>query len=582
MRYAKFKRNLKKEFNENYEENNKKKKISIWIKFIPAYVALILGFAIVIDRVSTDVYNKKYDDRITYYDDINYRPLEKISKKDYLDMATYNPRESFFESLLTGTRDYNGANIEPESDGVNIEPENYPGWGMSIPSNDTHFETNNQEEGIIEADIAKFDGKYCYYVSDNYLYIYDLNGTQVTKQFIFDDIIYSRTVNLQIYQNKIIVMTYRDVCIYLFENNSLIKLMTLESFFEDESRIIDNYLYVVQYKYYIEEEDLEDTLYSDMVSNCSRFYKIYKINLDTMESKSIVGTASNISTLYMSDTHIVITSGQYLFSVTKGMCLCSVFDLDLNPVGVFVVEGNVLDQYSIDVYDNTLRVVSTYRGGGLVRNELTIFDLKDCVLLSNIYEGIGLTNESVKSATFTDTTCYIVTYYQTDPLYEIDITDPKNPIIVDALKAPGFSSYLKTFSIGGVEYVFGAGIINGSYKYSIFKNDETNTQVGKDYILEEKITIVEKNGSSYEYYKSANSCSIDPHAMFFYIKDDILYFGVPFNFEYYTLYKIDVKSENVIEEYKVIDTTTETRLFLYEGKLYLPQTDKLIIQSFIE
>ena len=49
--------------------------------------------------------------------------------------------------------------------------------------------------------------------------------------------------------------------------------------------------------------------------------------------------------------------------------------------------------------------------------------------------------ETVKSVSFTDTTCYVVTYRQTDPLYEIDLTDPKNPIIKDALHVDGYSSY---------------------------------------------------------------------------------------------------------------------------------------------
>jgi hypothetical protein len=68
--------------------------------------------------------------------------------------------------------------------------------------------------------------------------------------------------------------------------------------------------------------------------------------------------------------------------------------------------------------------------------------------------------------------------------------------------------------------------------------------------------------------------------MFFYVKDDILYFGAPVNDQLYTLYKIDVNAEEVISVYKSFDTTRETRLFLFEGNVYLPQADKLIKEAF--
>ena len=76
--------------------------------------------------------------------------------------------------------------------------------------------------------------------------------------------------------------------------------------------------------------------------------------------------------------------------------------------------------------------------------------------------------------------------------------------------------------------------------------------------------------------------SINPHAMFFYQKGDIIYFGAPFSANYYILYKIDVKAEEPIVKHLTIETETETRVFLYEGKLYLPQEDKLIIEDFVE
>jgi uncharacterized secreted protein with C-terminal beta-propeller domain len=281
----------------------------------------------------------------------------------------------------------------------------------------------------------------------------------------------------------------------------------------------------------------------------------------------------------MSDEYISLSNYEFYQPLQSNKTLTSVFTLNLEPVGVFVAEGTVLNQYSVDIYKNELRVVSTS-----IRetetNILTIFDLKELKVLSVLDQGIGLYRERVKSVSFTDTTCYVVTYRQTDPLYEIDLTDPKNPIIKDAIHVDGYSSYLKTFSIAGVEYVFGAGVINRNCKYSIYKNDDENTQIGKDYYVSGKDVVENIYGVDYIYNNSASSSCINPHAMFFYVKDDILYFGAPVNRQEYTLYKIDVNAEEVISVYKSFDTTRETRLFLFEGNVYLPQEDKLIKEAF--
>jgi uncharacterized secreted protein with C-terminal beta-propeller domain len=37
---------------------------------------------------------------------------------------------------------------------------------------------------------------------------------------------------------------------------------------------------------------------------------------------------------------------------------------------------------------------------------------------------------------------YLVTFKETDPLYAIDLSTPTAPVVLDALKVPGFSSYL--------------------------------------------------------------------------------------------------------------------------------------------
>ena len=512
------------------------------------------------------------------YQNASYVELNKISEKEFKELKDFTPRQSILDKIK-------GINFNIFSAGASApvtEEVSAPDKSI-IPSTDTSYDTNNQERNVIEADIAKFDGKYCYYVYDSSLVIYDLDGNMLVKEYLEFEIGTRRLVDdvkLQIYKDLIIAYDSRVLYLLRFnEENHTLKEEACVNNTIVETRVLSNQLFVISNHPSNEELDFNN-LYYDGLSSSNYIYCLTKYDLDTLLKKEIEFIGSYGSICYMSEEYISISNYRFFSPTTRNMTLTSVFNLNLDPIGVFVAEGNVLNQYSVDIYKNELRIVSTSTRNGSITNILTIFDLNELKILSVLDQGIGLYMESVKSVSFTDTTCYVVTYRQTDPLYEIDLTDPKNPIIKDAIHVDGFSSYLKTFSIAGVEYVFGAGVINAKYKYSIYKNDVENTQIGKDYYVTGKDVVKNIDGVDYVYNSPAEESCITPHAMFFYVKDDILYFGAPVNRQEYTLYKIDVNAEEVISVYKSFDTTRETRLFLFEGNVYLPQEDKLIKEAF--
>ena len=587
MKLKAFNKQLKKEFNENYNgkalvEIKEKKKKSIWIRLIPAYVVLgillIFGIVLGIDQLAVNDYNNRYYHLSDAYQNASYVELNKISEKEFKELKDFTPRQSILDKIK-------GINFNIFSAGASApvtEEVSAPDKSI-IPSTDTSYDTNNQERNVIEADIAKFDGKYCYYVYDSSLVIYDLDGNMLVKEYLEFEIGTRRLVDdvkLQIYKDLIIAYDSRVLYLLRFnEENHTLKEEACVNNTIVETRVLSNQLFVISNHPSNEELDFNN-LYYDGLSSSNYIYCLTKYDLDTLLKKEIEFIGSYGSICYMSEEYISISNYRFFNPTTRNMTLTSVFNLNLDPIGVFVAEGNVLNQYSVDIYKNELRIVSTSTRNGSITNILTIFDLNELKILSVLDQGIGLYMESVKSVSFTDTTCYVVTYRQTDPLYEIDLTDPKNPIIKDAIHVDGFSSYLKTFSIAGVEYVFGAGVINAKYKYSIYKNDVENTQIGKDYYVTGKDVVKNIEGVDYVYNSPAEESCITPHAMFFYVKDDILYFGAPVNRQEYTLYKIDVNAEEVISVYKSFDTTRETRLFLFEGNVYLPQEDKLIKEAF--
>ena len=103
-------------------------------------------------------------------------------------------------------------------------------------------------------------------------------------------------------------------------------------------------------------------------------------------------------------------------------------------------DGYLKDSFCIDEYEGNLRVVTT-------KNDSRGADSNSVYILDEELEQIGSIEELAKdervySARFMGDTGYFVTFRETDPLFSVDLTDPKKPKIVGELKIPGFSEYL--------------------------------------------------------------------------------------------------------------------------------------------
>lgn len=110
------------------------------------------------------------------------------------------------------------------------------------------------------------------------------------------------------------------------------------------------------------------------------------------------------------------------------------------------VKGYLNDSFSIDEYDNTLRLVTTVThnvGSSSQSNSVYVLDadLKTIGKIEDLAK-----NEQIYSARFLGDTGYFVTYEQTDPLFSVDFSDSENPKILGKLKIPGFSEYLHFYS----------------------------------------------------------------------------------------------------------------------------------------
>ena len=136
------------------------------------------------------------------------------------------------------------------------------------------------------------------------------------------------------------------------------------------------------------------------------------------------------------------------------------------------VPGNLESSFSMDEYDGNLRLVTTVNeywfeeikddltgqviGNDMIdekqSNALYVLDsdLKIIGKIENLAE-----DERIYSARFFGEVGYFVTFRQMDPLFAVDLKEPKNPKILSELKISGFSEYLHFY---GKDRLLGIGM----------------------------------------------------------------------------------------------------------------------------
>lgn len=112
--------------------------------------------------------------------------------------------------------------------------------------------------------------------------------------------------------------------------------------------------------------------------------------------------------------------------------------------GTGVVKGRVLSQFAMDEHDGFFRLATT--SGRVpspdVHSTVTVLQQGDTGLETvGVLDRIAPT-EDIRSVRFDGKRAFIVTFKKTDPLFVIDLADPKAPAIAGELKIPGFSTYM--------------------------------------------------------------------------------------------------------------------------------------------
>ncbi|MDD1661408.1 MAG: beta-propeller domain-containing protein [Methanomicrobiales archaeon] len=388
----------------------------------------------------------------------------------------------------------------------------------SLPSLDIsrdHSTTNVQVKGVDEADIVKNDGRYIYVISGGQLAIVDaypgerakilsetrVNGTP-SEIFLSGDrlVVFSSGEGYYpvVYKTGGIVAPryYRSAAhasIYSIRDRAnpvLVRDITFSGTYYD-SRMIGDRVYAITNEnvYYTTGEvpmpEVKDgagisieprVSYFDVPFSSYTFSTISSFLVSDDRSLSaesfLLGYASTLyvsqDTIYMAFQRPVAIRaepvvGRDLVAApvrqpaeeVTAICRFAIRDGDIRYVGTGEVTGHLLNQFSMDESEGYLRAATTVQGYGSSGS----YEYNNVFVLDSGMKTVGslkyiAPDEKIYSTRFIGDRLYMVTFKRIDPLFVIDLSDPKNPGILGKLKIPGYSDYLHPYD---KDHIIGIG-----------------------------------------------------------------------------------------------------------------------------
>lgn len=385
-------------------------------------------------------------------------------------------------------------------------------------------------------------------------------------------------------------------------------------FFISDHRLIDDTLFVVGFKtIYSPDVDLQPTFnesrtneeptewslgYQDIHyfedENVRSINILFGLKLTDdisdikINSEGYLGNDYGYQSIYASKDRLYVVNNLYKYEMTaisyKSWNLAQIasYKIDVEHATLTfeaagVVEGSIKDSYSLDEYDNHLRIVTTdikqnynqltssFANG--VKNQLFIIKATaegEFVIIGQINEGIGKPGEMIKSVRFNEGVLFIVTFLQIDPLYQIDVSNPASPRIVGALEQPGYDGYQHVWGenrLIGIGYEASEnGWING------IKISAYSTVAGEEKLLDKVVLAKNETTDGVRFISEYTSVLNNPRALLVDVERGYLGFAVSgsayyidnaeggsgtaaYRFDYYSsfkLFKIDFDNETEI------------------------------------
>ncbi|MEI7885595.1 MAG: beta-propeller domain-containing protein [Clostridia bacterium] len=351
--------------------------------------------------------------------------------------------------------------------------------------------TNVQIQGIDEADVVKTDGRYIYASANQMLYIYEKNlqlktklamptNINITDFFLdknmliingnrFDQPIvtpYLKGIATDMMMPRYYGKNFVSTLLYDLTDISepkLVKVFEIEGN-QVSTRKNGNYLYTVTNKYsynYAADGSMEimpayrdggltsalktvglNQILSMPVYDQTVVSSITVIDITKPEQAATIETFNgSTANIFMSDKSLYLVEN--IYEQDKSQTNIIRFSLQGMQIGYGAstkIPGTIINQFSMnELKDNFTIATNIWQQG----NNVYVLDqsLQEVGKLEGLAKG-----EQIYAVRFVGDTAYIVTFKTMDPLFIVDLSNPKSPTVKGELKIPGFSNYLHPIS----------------------------------------------------------------------------------------------------------------------------------------
>ncbi len=355
-----------------------------------------------------------------------------------------------------------------------------------------YSKTNIQVEGVDEADIVKSDGEYLYIASGTNILImkaYPADEAEIVAEIVLNGTVSGLFVNgdrLVVFESSYQNIVYAGLTIAVYPSQTLVQIkvydiadrsnpLLVRTVSSDgwyfTSRMIGDYVYVIvdspAYIYegeitlpiIIEEDGAErveatDVYYMNVTDYSYGFTTVFAVNVkdESVEPTHETFLVGASSATYASVNNIYLAIPSYDYeagTASTNIVRVQVQGNLITSEAAGQVPGQVLNQYSMDEYDGYFRIATTTSSFSSLNaqatssNNVYVLDMNLTIVgaLENLAQG-----ESIYSARFMGSRCYLVTFKKIDPLFVIGLDNPAAPTVLGKLKIPGYSDYLHPYS----------------------------------------------------------------------------------------------------------------------------------------
>ncbi len=246
------------------------------------------------------------------------------------------------------------------------------------------------------------------------------------------------------------------------------------------SRYFDGYLYIMSdFKVYYTEDESDYDKYVPQNSSgyitpdniyindeVSEFCVLTSIDMSLLQENTIAGM-DRVDDMYVNEKNIYTwklnadmnmdeeASADYKDTTTISKIGYNegAFSFDSNTA----VNGSIDSPYSVNEYDGYIRIVTSayeYQNNSQSENDEYQESIKTCTevhIFDSDMKEVGYVtdiapDEKLHGVNFYGSYAYIVTFYQTDPLFCVDLSDVEKPVVTDELSISGYSDYITAWN----------------------------------------------------------------------------------------------------------------------------------------